>query len=256
MATVGFASEQALQNHVEEEHTKPKNDPVGFVQENLALALGLTPDGSPKKDGKKAGEAAPMMSATTSKQGQTPGNVPTPMSQDAAMKRSSSTMSRTQAIKGAGKADAKTGAGDGSSGAAATDAWVTSTMDSQKLLINLGFENGLPNIVNDALMLYRSGTPNDTPESSKDSGSSEPTSDISENAALEIDMNWQNIDTDLLLNLDNTTLGGGLAGAEATLDPTLLLDAGSAHAPDWNDINIDFSKPFQLDTSFYSMETS
>ncbi|KAF5004202.1 hypothetical protein FDECE_9284 [Fusarium decemcellulare] len=45
-SSVGFPSEQALQDHVWEEHTKPREDPKRFVRENLALALGLEPDDS------------------------------------------------------------------------------------------------------------------------------------------------------------------------------------------------------------------
>ncbi|KAK6700393.1 hypothetical protein SNK05_013204 [Fusarium graminearum] len=62
-STTGYSTEQALQQHILEEHTKPREDHLKFVQENLALALGLEPDGSVKK-----AEAA-SMSITNSKQG-------------------------------------------------------------------------------------------------------------------------------------------------------------------------------------------
>ncbi|KJK77384.1 hypothetical protein H634G_07123 [Metarhizium anisopliae BRIP 53293] len=238
----GFPSEQALQQHVEEEHTKPREDPVKFVKENLALALGLEPDGSLKKN-KKPADGATAMSLSTSKQGQTPKNVAgTPISQDNAMKRTGSALSKS--ADGKSKSDAP------GSKQATPSAWAGCTIDPQALLSNLGFENGLPTIISDA-NLYRSLTPKDTPESSKDSGSSEPNSDISEGAALEIDMTWQTFDTDLLLDLNNASLEGDLSG----LDPTLLLDPPSRAPPDWEDIDIDFSKPFQLDMSMYSMST-
>lgn len=263
MSTVGFATEHALQNHVEEEHTKPKEDPVKFVQENLALALGLEPDGSLKRD-LKVMDAAPAMSVSNSKQGQTPGNLGnTPVSQDGiAMKRSASGLSKGHEAKFGVKLDVSSKPSDMKPvemtlAPSVMDPWVNSTIDPQTLLHNLGFENGLPNIISDA-NIYRSLTPNDTPESSKDSGASEPNSDISEGAAIDIDVNWQTIDTDLLLDLNNTSLEAELSSLEAggtTLDPSLLLDTTSGSAPDWDDIHIDFAKPFQLDTSYYSMAT-
>ncbi len=253
MPAIGFPTEQLLQQHVEEEHTKPKENPVKFVQENLALALGLEPDGTLKKT---AGAEAPLMSSSASKQGQTPGNVAgTPASQDATMKRTGSALSRVQAAgksDGSGVKSSDGKAAEAPATAAQSNPWAAATIDPQALLSNLGFENGLPNIANE-FQLYRSLTPNDTPESSKDSGASEPNSDISDGAVLEIDMNWQNFDTDLLLNLNNATLEG-LDANGATMDPSLLMDPASGPAPDWNDMTVDFSKPFQLDTSYYSME--
>lgn len=242
VASFGFASEQALQHHVEEEHTKPREDPLKFVKENLALALGLGSDGVPKKD-QKAADGATAMSASASKQGQTPKNVAgTPMSQDTAMKRSGSALSKGM--------DTKSKLDSTIPKQSMPGVWAGCTIDPQALLTNLGFENGLPNIVSDA-NLYRSLTPKDTPESSKDSGSSEPNSDISEGVTLEIDVDWQAFDNDLLLDLNNTSLGGDFG----SLDPTLLLDPPSRHAPDWDDVDVDFSKPFQLDMSMYSMGT-
>lgn len=237
MPYVGFSTEQALKHHVEEEHVKPREDPVKFVQENLALALGLEMDGTVKKP---VGDVAQAMGQSGSKQGQ-----------GVAMKRSGSALSRVQS--GSSKGDngtPKTTAAEVTTPASA-DPWAMSTMDTHALLSNLGFENGLPTVMNE-FRLYRSLTPNDTPESSKDSGASEPNSDISEGAALEIDMNWQSIDTDLLLNLDNTSL----CASGSTLDPSLLLDPLAGPAPDWDNMTFDFDKPFQFDTSRYRFNTS
>jgi hypothetical protein len=47
---------------------------------------------------------------------------------------------------------------------------------------------------------YRYLTPNDTPESSKDSGASEPNTDISEEVHLDLDLNWQMHDCDLVFD--------------------------------------------------------
>ncbi|KAM3530472.1 hypothetical protein NHJ13051_001305 [Beauveria bassiana] len=237
LPSVGFPTEQALKQHVEEDHVKPRQDPVKFVQENLALALGLEMDGTVKKG---AGEAAQPMTQSGSKQGQ-----------DLAMKRSGSALSRVQPVGGRGEnGTPKTTAAEATT-PGPVDPWATATIDPQALLSNLGFENGLPTVMNEFL-LYRSLTPNDTPESSKDSGASEPNSDISEGAALEIDMNWQNIDTDVLLNMNNTSLDA----SGSTLDPSLLLDPLAGPPPDWDDMTVDFNKPFQFDTSHYSFDTS
>lgn len=263
-STLSFATDQALQQHVQEEHVKPHEDPLKFCTEHLALALGLELDGSPKKPA----ETSVAMSVSTSKQGQTPGNVGgTPMSQDAGMKRTASAAGKPQETKKSGKADASApkqadGKADAASAATRVDPWAGCTIDPQAFIANLGWEKGigLPNLVSEANM-YRSLTPKDTPESSKDSGASEPNSDISEGTALDIDVYWhtyENVDSDLLLNLDSATLNGEAPlkgpGGE-TLDPMLLLEPPMGPAPDWEDMKIDFSQPFELDTRFYSMAT-
>lgn len=256
-AAFGFPSKQALQHHIDEEHTKPRADPVKFVQENLAEALGLEPDGTIKKEQKLA-EGAQAMSLSASKQGQSSGNlVGTPMSVDGtSMKRSASVASKAQDVKAGVKLDATAKASDGKqiNGASmlvtATDPWANSTIDPQTLLQNLGFENGLPNIINEANM-YRSFTPKDTPESSKD-GASEPNSDISEGAALDIEMNWATLDNESLMNFTNACINGEMDSREKlqaaleNVDPTLLL-AGSRGVPDWDSIQTDFDKPFEMD---------
>lgn len=256
-STVGFPSEQALQQHIEDEHTKPKADPMKFVQECLALSLGLEPDGSLKKDA-NAQEVAPAMSVTNSKQGQTPATLgATPMSTDASMKRSMSSLGKAQEKAGA-KNDAAAKAGDNKQAVpampvVAMDPWANSSIDPQALMNNLAMEPGMRNVISD-LSLYRSLTPNDTPESMKDSGTSEPNSDISEGATLEIDVDWHNLDTDLLFDMSNTNLDGKFDGG--AIDPAFLLDTPSGPPPDWDENPVDFSKPYQFDTSLYYMETN
>ena len=250
-STVGFSSEQALQHHIQEEHTKPKADPLKFVQECLAQSLGLEPDGSIKKEIVQS--VAPAMSVSNSKQGQTPATLgATPMSTDVSMKRNASSVGKAGV-----KPEALANIGDSKQGITAAptavDPWAGSTIDPQSLMTNLALEPGMRNVISD-LSLYRSATPNDTPESMKDSGSSEPNSDISEGATLEIDFDWQNLDTDLLLDMTNASLEGKLDGG--AIDPAFLLEPTSELPPDWDENPTDFSKPFQFDTSFYYMETS
>lgn len=241
MSSVGFATEKLLAKHVTDEHTKPKEDPMKFVQENLALALGLEADGTPKK----VPESAPAMGQSQSKQGQTPGSAGT------ALKRTSSGSSKTRDGKAVGKSDTPNST-DVDMTPAAIDAWASSTIDPQTLMGHLAVEPGLRTTIPD-LNLYRSATPinDDTPESSKDSGASEPNSDISEGAHLDMDFTWNNGEVDLL-NLDNANLTeGGHEYKEMwnMLQPPTIV-------PDWEDVATDFSKPFELDTRGYNMGIS
>ena len=89
--------------------------------------------------------------------------------------------------------------------AAAIDHWANATIDPHDLFHNFqGFESGAGGAISD-MHVYRSITPHDTPESSKD-GISEPNSDISEGVGLDINLdifdgNWMPFgpsDTDLL----------------------------------------------------------
>lgn len=256
MSTAGFATEQALQAHIQEEHTKPKEDPMKFVQESLALSLGLEPDGTLKKE--KLQEPAPAMSVTNSKQGQTPATLgATPMSAD--VKLPAGSMGKPQDGKGGIKSETTLKLVDAKplETVPAVDPWSNSTIDPQSLMSNLGLENGgFRNVIGD-LNVYRSLTPNDTPESSKDSGSSEPNSDISEGVSLEIDFGWHDVGgRDLLLDMNSTSLSGTLGSMDGVdIDTSLFIDPSSGPPPDWDDYHVDFNKPFELDTSFYSMET-
>jgi hypothetical protein len=194
--SLAFSTEQALQEHTHEEHIKPREDPVKFVQETLADCLGLEPDGT-----LKAG------TATNDKK-------------------------------------------DGDAGAP-VDAWANTTVNPSAVFNNMGFYAGISGICTDPNVYRALTSPKDTPESSKDSGSSEPNSDISEGAALDIEMNWHTIDPDFLTDFSSTNLDGS---ADSAVDPMVLLDPPMS-VPDWDDIHIDFSKPIQFDSSFYSMST-
>lgn len=248
--SVGFPNEKMLQRHVEEEHTKPRENPVKFVGEILASALGLENDGTAKKDQRPVAQA---MSATTSKQGQTPSMAGTPKLQEAVM-RSASALGKPSDTKVGGKSGvaAKSDAKEADM-AAFSDPWAGATIDPQSLLRNLGFENGIPGVIAD-FNAFRSLTPKDTPESSKD-GVSEPNSDISDGAALDIDLRWQTLDSDLLFNLDSANLDGDMPELDAILNPPPGANRGPAGLPlsEWDDLEMDFSKPFQFDTSLYSM---
>lgn len=269
MHATGFVNQEALDNHRMEEHVKPYEDPTKFVQDSLSLALGLDSQRRPKAPPKAEGSqlSAPPMTTSLSKQGQTPLSkaelVSTPMSREASMKRQGSA---TGAKGGENKAT------PGTSGPIRSDntprpaepripeiaqapimedAWEHSTIDPQNLFATFSHLEPIAGGVVSDRNIYRSLTPNDTPESSKDSGTSEPNSDISENAQIDIEMNWQPLDADVLLDMDNCNIepydnmGGG--------DFMGHVDS-SFQFTSWDDVNNDFSKPFYLDSSLYSMD--
>jgi len=86
----------------------------------------------------------------------------------------------------------------------AEDPWANSIIDPQDLLASLGsslaFGGSQPPSFLADVGMYRSLTPNDTPESSKDSRASEPNTDISEEVHLDLDLNWQTQDCDLFFD--------------------------------------------------------
>jgi hypothetical protein len=253
-STTGYSTEQALQQHVYEEHTKPREDPLKFAQENLALALGLEPDGTIKRE---PGTEAAAMSLTNSKQGQTPVTMAaTPVSiTDAGMKRSASSMGKPQDKTGLKAGTTPKMADIKAAESTAVDPWANATIDTEMLVNNLGVERGYGFYDNPYYDLNALSylTPRDTPDSVKDTGSSEPNSDLPEGAAIDVNMDWHNMDTDLLLNMTNTLDASGVMG----IDPAALFDPPSLQEPDWDDVKMDFSKPFQFDTSqHYYMATS
>lgn len=224
---VNLASEESLIAHRQEEHIKPFEDPTGFLQENMAAALGLDAQGTAKSSLSKQGQMPMVKSELTA----------TPMSRDASMRRSGS------------------GAGATPSMAVVEDSWVGTTIDPQSLFAGLpsALDSVTGNLMPDHFALYRSVTPNDTPESSasKDSGVSEPNSDIAEGAAIDIDLSWQPLDVDLLVDMNN--FGVGMDGYEP-YDADML--GAESFQFSLEDMQTDFSKPFQMPTDFYSMDAS
>lgn len=265
MHATGFVTEEALSRHHQEEHVKPNEDPVRFMKENFALAMGLDLQGNPilpsKGNGQDANQfGAPPMGMSLSKQGQTPMSRPdsaaTPMSRDASMRRQASAGVKGPETTGTpGRSQntprlAEVKLAEGPQMAVMEDPWANSTIDPQSLFAGFApLESMNGNIFSD-ISAYRSVTPNDTPESSKDSGASEPNSDIAEGAHLDIDLNWQPIDTDLLLDMNNVNMEG-----YESLDHDML-GSDPMQFSSLDDMTTDFSKPFQFDTSLYSMDAS
>lgn len=264
VAAVGFATEEARQTHVQKEHIQPREDPRKFFQENLAATLGLDLEGNALNA--NAGTqntpqtGAATMSATQSKQGHTPASfTPTPMSRGPSMNRSASGAGPRQQAKGTAqetpKADAsKGGASKEASKPPATDAFTTSTIDPQALFADVpGFNSVAGGVFSDPSVL-QALTPNDTPNS-KDSGATEATGELPELGAGDVDSNWQAFDDGFMMlpELDPQMLK---EGEMEEWDKSLLLDAMQPGVPgvNWDEVNIDFAKPFTLDSSLYSMD--
>lgn len=232
----GYPNEEVLQRHVQEEHIKPRQDPVKFLAENLALALGLEPNGSPKKDQKQVPLA--VMSRGASKQGAS--SLGTPKSEPGSMNRSASMQS---------KVDPKTKSAPVSP---------RFSFNPQAVFAKLGFPHGISTIAWDPSVL-RNLTPKDTPESAKDSGASEPNTEFSKDL---FDTSIQDYALDWSWGISNEDI---LAGPripwtqEYVSQPgdDQLLQGANYKEVDWTDAskwNTNFSN--EIDTTGWSMEVA
>jgi hypothetical protein len=260
---IGFATEEALHAHTQEEHVKPHEDPTKYALDALAEQLGLDADGKPIPRGDEGMNAGAALASTPSRQGQTPSAAV--MSRGPSMKRQESAAGFVDAAgKPAGSRPMDITASsikieeDVASQRVPADGMLPfTTIDPQDLFQGLGtVPSGGGGAISD-MHVYRSVTPNDTPESSKDSASSEPNSDVSEGVALNVTLDmgfdsWQPFEGDRYVNF----------GMDVDLD---MLDANNAGAmgdqilaefSGWDDVNTDFNKPFTLDTSQYGLDIS
>lgn len=248
MADTGFPTEEARKQHHQEVHVLPYEDPQQFIQQSFAAAFGLDEHGQTKPQSQPAPEGA------------------TPMSREASAKQQGGA-SGAPVVQGARAGDNKAAAGpkpaDKNEQAApgfsqpqmTVDPLANTTIDPQSLMAPMMhlFDPAAGGVISD-MTLYQSTTPpEDTPESSasKDSGVSEPNSDIPETANLEIDMNWQ--------NFDDSTLVNGMAAFG--MDMELNSFEGMASFPNddmliTEDMLVDMDKPFTgLDSSLYELNT-
>ena len=272
-----FPTEEARDAHMQAEHIQPRENPLKFFQENLASTLGLDLDGNVLGDVSAASQGtaqpgAAVMSATQSKQGQTPASfAATPMSRGPSMNRSASgTGPKAQlGSKAGGKAkDDRAKAGDSKdavtdkAGSAPKSGMTTdpyaNCINPKTLFSGVpGFDYVAGGTFTDP-SVYRALTPNDTPESSKDSGSSEPNTDLPEFGA-DLDTHWQPLDDGFMMDLGNINMDSLGTGGVDDLEKSLLLNAqGSVPGADicWEDANIDFDKPFTFDDRLYTMDAS
>lgn len=185
--TASFLNSEELKKHNDEQHIKP-SDPAKFSVDALADLLGLP---RPDDDGniqpantQSVGTPALKMEASSSAQGQTPKSKLDPgtsmarqMSGPTGKPKPTQSSPAQQSVGTPGTQNANNKASQDSQ--TTDEPWAAVGIDPN-LLINT-FE---PYTNND---MWRSITPNDTPESSKD-GISEPNSDISERVDLTISL--------------------------------------------------------------------
>ncbi|KAH8658773.1 hypothetical protein BGZ60DRAFT_126893 [Tricladium varicosporioides] len=273
---IGFENEEALRIHTQEEHTI--DNPLQFAQQNLASLLGVDVQGqSIKPPAENPGPVAPQMSTSGSKQGQTPnikaGGTPvaTPMNRQVSMNRQGSatgarpaTPSKTATAK---DGTTKPALGQGNTTVpqmsqpqqeiSTDDPWANATIDPHDLFQAFKtFESGAGGAISD-INVYRSITPNDTPESSKD-GVSEPNSDISEGVALDVqldifDDNWMPFgpsEVGTSFDISNFDIP-----KEEDIGMSMFDEEQPAINFQWDDMldQAAFDKPFNFDTSLYSM---
>jgi hypothetical protein len=262
----GFEDEEALERHREEEHVKPVQNPPQYALGELATMLGLEPDGTAKKPT----NMAPQQGATTGppKTGNTPTATDvTPMDQQNSLNRLNASPANSKTSKTNKPDDVKEASqlAKNSRGAepvkrvsmAEENSWTDSAVNPQDLLHNFQiYETGAGGAISD-MNVYRSITPNDTPESSKD-GISEPTSDISEGLDLSIkldfiDNDWQPFglgDADELLDL-------GKINVNPDEDMGGMFEEDNSQYVPWNDFTDQsvFDKGFSFDTSMFFMNT-
>lgn len=185
-----FASAEELKKHNNDQHIKPFGDPAKYSVDALADALGLDQNGETKAQPAKpqtSGTSAPKMEISLSAQGQTPKIKLDPSAASSSMARQMSAPTgkpkpaqSSPAQPSAGTPGMHTGNKPVQEPQAIDEPWAAAGIDPN-LLMNT-FEPLSSN--ND---MWRSISPNDTPESSKD-GISEPNSDISERVDLTINL--------------------------------------------------------------------
>lgn len=263
MHSVGFPTQQSCDAHYQAEHVKPYQDPMGYTNQILASALGLDAEGHSKVPVTSAGQdgaqpAAQPMDVTHPKQGQTPSgkmeSAATPMSRGASMNRQVSTTGGLNIkMESPARLPISLPPQEMQQPRVADNAWAGSTIDPQSLMqtTNL-FDPAAGGVVAD-MSLYRSFTPNDTPESSKDSHASEPNSDIADTANIDIDINWQPMeDPNLMVGMEGFNMDGGFDN-----DYAMSNDYYNSTAFDiTDDMLVDLNKPFTFDSSLYKLHTT
>lgn len=253
--SVGFFTEEAKRAHYEEEHAKPYEDPLKFATDNLAEALGLDAAGKEKPSADGLPNGTPAVAATGPAFGQSPAG-------GAQMARNSS-MKRSDSASGAvgkttdGKSQEMMATPVQAQPALPDMGCTFGTIDPQDLFQNLGMEFGGGGAISD-MAVYRAITPNDTPESSKESTLSEPNSDVSEGVALNLNLDlgfdtWQPFDGDQLLNVGAADMDSNFADAGGLL---AMDTSGAAEFASWDEVQNDFSKGFALDGSLYMLDTN
>lgn len=248
MAELGFPTEEARKQHHQEVHVLPYEDPQRFMQQSFAAAFGLDEQGRLKPQPAPE-EGTPMSrEASAKQQGGGPG-APAAQGARAGDNKPAATGSKP------GDKNVSEQVASGFQQSQAIDHLANTTIDPQSLMAPMMhlFDPAAGGVISD-MTLYQSTTPpEDTPESSasKDSGVSEPNSDIPETANLEIDMHWQ--------SFDDSTLVNGMAAFGMDMELNSFEGMASFPSDDMlvtEDMLADMDKPFTgLDSSLYELNT-
>lgn len=220
-----FVSEALRKKHHEEFHVQPFQNPLQFLEQSTADLVEFA------TQAKSDAAAATSREASTKQQGSVPGG---PAAQGAKLDDNKVTGIPQPSDNGTPRQ-------------AAMEApqqqfiedfgLLNGTIDPASLFAPaFSFDPMYGGVISDPT-IYRSTTPiEDTPESSKDSGTSEPNSDIPEATSLDIEMNFTELDGGMLMDLN---FGGDTDPNFETITDDMLLD-------------MDKVKPFQpLDMSLY-----
>lgn len=220
MGGPSFASEALRKKHIDEFHVQPFQDPMHFLEQAITEAYDNINQVKP--------DAAPSASQQAIAAGGPAAKLKKP-EEKAASKSSDNSTPVADPLQPAMVEDF---------------GMLNGTIDPQSLFAPAFSFDPMAGGVISNTSLYRSATPTeDTPESSKDSGASEPNSDIPEAGSLDIDINFMPIEDGLFmdsLNLEYPT-DGTFTGA---VSDNLLADLVA-------------SKSYEiqsLDMSLYSMD--
>jgi hypothetical protein len=260
-----FADEELLERHREEEHVRPVQDPQKYVLDNLSLMIGVDQNGMHKSSqplallGTAPGPASGSKAENTSAaSGLTPMNRQTSVNGVQASPANSKT-SKTPKADEFTAPQSKNGKQDQMDLTSVfdDDLWADSAVNPQDLLHNFQpLETGAGGAISD-MSVYRSITPNDTPESSKD-GLSEPTSDISDGLELNINLDFADLHQDWKpfgpSDMDNL-LDLGAMNVNLDDDMTGMLDEDASQFVPWNEFMDPslFDKPFTFDQTLFSL---
>ena len=265
-----FPNDEAREAHSQAEHIQPRENPFKFFKENLASTLGVDLEGN-ALEASTVSQGTPQvgasaMSTTQSRQGQTPASFAgTPMSRGPSMNRSASG-SKAPAPRAGGKVKEEcVKAGNGKEGSenslrpGPTPDPFAHCINPQTLFTGIpGFESVGGGAFTDP-NVYLALTPNDTPESSKDSGSSEPNTDLPEFTGADLEMQWQPLDDGFMMDVTNINMHSLGTGEIGDLEKSLLSDSLNTVPGNeivWDEVKVDWDKPFTLDDQLYSMDPS
>lgn len=250
---LSFDTDEALKAHTEQEHVRPLVDPAKYAHDKLASILDWDSQNQSKQPDGPITTATKLTASETPnvKNESTPAADNTPMNRQVSMSRQGTSVKTPSEPARNSLVDHK---GSSKQPGQESDPWADHTIDPLSIFQNVAPESGALGAISD-MTVYRSITPNDTPESSKD-GLTEPNSDVSEGVGLDInldifDENWQPFGSDADFLADMT----GFNNKPSEPDVVMLDEDPAMVFASWDDM-VDpaaFDKPFQFDNSLFSM---